>query len=67
MKFYSPKQVKVFSGRVEVAITPLAQNGSRMSGHDGVERKSLRLEDTTVEGVYRIVYKALEVNSERSK
>lgn len=60
MKFYKPKRVKEFSGNVEVAITALDTTGIRMTSHDGIPRKSLRLEETTPEEVYEIIIRALE-------
>lgn len=59
MKLYKPKRIKEYSGRVEVAINPLDTSGIRMSSHDGIQRKSIRLEDTTPDEVYRVIVKAL--------
>lgn len=63
MKFYKPKRVKEFSGTVEIAVTPIDTSGIRMSNRDGIERKSIRMEETTPEEVYRIIHKALQVAS----
>lgn len=66
MKFYKrPKRTREFSGRVEVAISPIDKTGTRMSNKDGIERKSLRMEETTPEEVYQIIYKALQRASEK--
>ncbi len=64
MKFYQPKRIKEFSGRVEIAITPLDKSGLRMGSHDGIERKSIRVEETTPEEIYQIIYEALKVKAE---
>ena len=60
MKFYKPKKIKEFSGRVEVVVTALDQSGMRMSARDGIDRKSIRLEETTPDETFQIILKTLE-------
>ena len=67
MRFYKPRKIKEFSGRVEVAITALDTSGLRMSSHDGIDRKSIRLEDTNPEEVYRIIIEAVATHCGETK
>jgi len=68
MKFYQrPKKTREFSGRVEVAIFPIDKTGVRMSRGDGVERKSFRLEDTTVGEVYQVLCEAISKRVDAKK
>lgn len=60
MKIYTHKKqtIGIFSGRVEVAITGIDTLGKRMSG--GGNRKTIRLEDTTIQEVYDIILNTLQ-------
>jgi len=52
-----------FSGRVEVVVTALDKKGRRLSSKslsDEVTRKSIRIEETNVSQVYRVIIDALE-------
>ena len=58
--------VQEFSGRVEIAITGIDTQGKRMNLRSGPYRRSIRIDETTVDEVYEIVYVAIEVNNDLS-
>ena len=60
MKIYDQRQRREpgkFSGKIEVVFTRINTEGKRMSGLNN--RRTIRLEETTLEEVYQILYVAL--------
>ena len=63
MRICKPKtnNVPVFSGRVKVIIVGIDQHGYVMSlNRGGVKSKCISIYETTLDAVYKVIYKALD-------